>query len=705
MTNNFRGQLSPFTSTKHHCILARQSTWILSNTLLFGVRIVVDASGWIELAPFFWALQNTKIGLSSKPHCYVEFLQLPRFFQPRVCPALACTARVCKIFSNGLIPDEHQVNFSGHFLSIRRASRLHKPQSRKTKVVGAGRVQLYAHPKMRLIHTSTLEIQEFTRQFPSNNLPKYGILSHTWGDDEVTFQDMKAGPLPIQKRGYGKIKETCRLARGDGLDFAWVDTCCIDKSSSAELTEAINSMYAWYRDSEVCYAFLEDLEPDTEINSSSKFRECRWFTRGWTLQELIAPKRVEFYDRTWAHRGLRDDIATTLQGITLIPAGIFTGQQKLSATSVSQRMSWASLRRTTRIEDEAYCLLGIFSIYMPLIYGEGLKSFRRLQEEIIKSTGDLSILAWQATHPGRPDRLLAVGTASFFVGPGIIYSIPTSLPDMTITTRGLRISGNTWMHLSTHGTTYYLLVGTYIQWTGHVVMQAEEPPVWISALQLSKIGPGLFLRRGFEAQLPPERELPRHYQSEYYLLTEIPSQINELYLGYREQSLHVANNELFHVEDAVPHSLWDVTDKIFFRENTWTAEIHYTMALGVKFQGCGDFSTVKLVVLLDLSSDSPDFRIFQPSQAPRLLSRLFNARNMENSMIWADLDHLDDVGTDLGGSVVVQTGAGPKRITPVLTENTLVPSDGGDGFPVHSLRLQVENSDDRSDLWLDRCAA
>lgn len=142
---------------------------------------------------------------------------------------------------------------------------------------------------MRLLHTTKLRIEEFME---SQSKPYvYAILSHTWGEEEVTFQDMQ-GEVPIHKKGFSKLKNSCLQAKKDGYEYIWIDTCCIDKSSSAELSEAINSMYRWYKEAAVCYAYLSDV-PSREIENcwhhQSRFRQSRWFTRGWTLQELIAP--------------------------------------------------------------------------------------------------------------------------------------------------------------------------------------------------------------------------------------------------------------------------------------------------------------------------------------------------------------------------------------------------------------------------------
>jgi hypothetical protein len=208
---------------------------------------------------------------------------------------------------------------------------------------------------MRLINSATLELKEFAE----NDIPKYAILSHTWGSEEVSLQDVQRNDT-AGKVGYSKIKSCGAQAAIDGFDYFWVDTCCIDKSSSAELSEAINSMYRWYKNAEICYAYLADVLPDVEPRrKDSPFRNSRWFTRGWTLQELIAPLSVTFYASDWREIGTRSDLEETISEITGIDIRIFRGEHPRTV-SIAQRMCWASKRETTRTEDIAYCLLGIF---------------------------------------------------------------------------------------------------------------------------------------------------------------------------------------------------------------------------------------------------------------------------------------------------------------------------------------------------------
>ncbi|KAK3389956.1 heterokaryon incompatibility protein-domain-containing protein, partial [Podospora didyma] len=231
---------------------------------------------------------------------------------------------------------------------------------------------------------------------------KYAILSHTWEDGEVTFQDIKDPAVASQKAGWVKIVQTCRLAKGQGFDRVWIDTCCIDKSSSAELSEAINSMFQWYKNADVCYVWLSDLPrapdgPNSQASQNQLERDlprCRWFTRGWTLQELIAPRNIKFYDRGWVMRGTKLTLVAQLADITNIAFLLLYNMSELYEYPVARRMSWAAKRQTTRLEDAAYCLLGIFEVNMPMIYGEGERAFQRLQEAIALSSNDMSLFAW-----------------------------------------------------------------------------------------------------------------------------------------------------------------------------------------------------------------------------------------------------------------------------------------------------------------------
>lgn len=222
----------------------------------------------------------------------------------------------------------------------------------------------------------------------NEQIPPYAILSHTWGpnEDEVTFQDIMSG-TGRSKAGYRKLDFCADQAATDGLDFFWVDTCCIDKLSSAELTEAILGMFQYYQDSKKCYVYLEDVSSRILATDELAFQKSRWLTRGWTLQELLAPRCVEFFSKEGHQLGSKSSRCQQVAEITQIPLEALQGKA-LSHFSVETRMKWTEGRGTTRAEDMAYSLLGVFGVFMPVLYGEGsVKAFRRLRREIVDSRG------------------------------------------------------------------------------------------------------------------------------------------------------------------------------------------------------------------------------------------------------------------------------------------------------------------------------
>jgi hypothetical protein len=301
---------------------------------------------------------------------------------------------------------------------------------------------------MRLLNAQTKQFEEFF-----DTTPPYAILSHTWGSNELTFKQMEqSGYTPSRK-----IDGCCEQALKDNLMYVWADTCCIDKSSSAELSEAINSMYAWYGASKICYAYLSDVPLGIEIQKEdSAFSKSRWFTRGWTLQELIAPRDVAFYDESWKLIGRKsastedEHFTKLLSRVTRINFRVLENRHLLSAFSVAQRMSWAACRTTTRVEDVAYSLFGLFEVNMPLLYGEGARAFVRLQEEILKASDDESIFAWgfewYPSVPGFRYRLFASSPAEFASCMNLEPYIPAGVrpSHYTLTNKGLHIEADIW---------------------------------------------------------------------------------------------------------------------------------------------------------------------------------------------------------------------------------------------------------------------
>lgn len=322
---------------------------------------------------------------------------------------------------------------------------------------------------MRLLHTQKIQVIEVY----GADIPCYAILSHTWSDPEIVLQDLHQSEhygstwdaVAIDALGDAKLKSLGKLmgitnlARQNGYDYVWVDTCCIDKTSSAELSEAINSMYRWYVEAEVCYAYLADVnstETEDVHARGSAFRQSRWFTRGWTLQELIASKQVEFFANDWSCIGVKyGDMKFTklLTEITGIQLDVLTGKISPQDVSIASRMHWAAHRKTSRTEDVAYCLLGIFDVNIPLLYGEGTRSFIRLQEAILAREDDHSLFAWHsdmsqdeaisstASKADGLSGLLADSPAKFWDDSDIETVVPLTLTSNppVITSKGLGI--------------------------------------------------------------------------------------------------------------------------------------------------------------------------------------------------------------------------------------------------------------------------
>ena len=258
------------------------------------------------------------------------------------------------------------------------------------------------------------EVNRRTKIFEWRNdkAARYAIVSHRWiekdgEDQEVSYEDMVDLLKAVgedrdeirHRPGYRKVIDSCKQAENDGYEWLWIDTCCIDKRSSAELSEAINSMYRWYANSKVCYTHLHDVfEPSFPTKrNKDKYPDNGWpalFSRGWTLQELIAPINVRFFTQNWLDLGDKKSLANTLSVITCVPQHILENGLPTKRPCIAQIMSWAADRITTREEDRAYSLLGLLDVNMPMLYGEGKRAFQRLQLEIVRTSNDQSIFAW-----------------------------------------------------------------------------------------------------------------------------------------------------------------------------------------------------------------------------------------------------------------------------------------------------------------------
>ena len=282
---------------------------------------------------------------------------------------------------------------------------------------------------MRLLHTTNLTFQEFY----DDEVPAYVIISHRWERDEPKHQDFLSDADHSGPR-YRKVRDACALAAAGGWSFLWIDTICIDKKSSAELSEAINSMFRWYANAVHCFVYLSDVfwepkesfdrtrtpyywdplvTPKNPMESEKSFATSAWFSRGWTLQELLAPKFVSFYDYEWNRIGSRDGLRNHIEIATRVDLSRWT------KACVAVKMSWLAGRKTSRGEDIAYCMMGLFDVNMPLLYGEGAtKAFVRLQLEIVRKSDDESVFAWVHTS-----------TASSQVGQDLLPGLIALSPD------------------------------------------------------------------------------------------------------------------------------------------------------------------------------------------------------------------------------------------------------------------------------------
>ena len=344
---------------------------------------------------------------------------------------------------------------------------------------------------MRLLHAKTLRPLEVNI---NDRIPAYAILSHTWGapSDEVTFKDLTGwSPFYKRKPGWAKIKGCCRQAITDGIEYIWIDTCCLDRpskasggspASDAAISDELQSMWEYYADASVCYVHLVDVQdtPQTLHEApGSAFCRSRWFTRGWTLPELLAPQFVRFYDSGWRYVGSKGELCHAIEGITGIPSAVVRSPDEVRRRSVACRMSWAARRDTAREEDLAYCLAGLFAVSVPVEYGEGRKkAFLRLQHQILRSSrdaGDQSIYAWgydlplTGTHDDRMVGMLAE-TPAAFERCGMVEPVAHGRhdPAFELTATGLQfrlpvqadeVTGTTLLNLEcTVGEDYYLVL-------------------------------------------------------------------------------------------------------------------------------------------------------------------------------------------------------------------------------------------------------
>ncbi|KAF0320846.1 HET domain-containing protein [Colletotrichum asianum] len=479
---------------------------------------------------------------------------------------------------------------------------------------------------MKLLNCQTRQIEEFS----GTRIPKsYAILSHRWEDDEVIYQDLQTPEIATQKAGWRKIENFCRVALDNGYEYVWIDTCCINKRDLTELTEAINSMFKWYANSAVCYTHLSD------ITLGQPLEDSLWFTRGWNLQELIASARMEFFDKDWKRIGTRFELREAIQK---------------PRNSVARRMSWAAGRATTREEDRAYSLLGIFSVNMPLLYGEGSRAFVRLQEEIAKESNDLSLLAWtrlewqiegrengreSSKRPGLPEEpcgVLAVSPDEFRLSHDIILRRDTKYnPEFTITNKGLKIIiGST----VTEGNAWRISLGC----------AAESRPQDTIGMLLRNMGGGVFVRWNANSRIQWRGDHQGHDVTFYVKKSIdwdtqaiIASQLKSLF----HRSFHFHAKEAVKFEKAMPALGWIKEQNSFITEGQESFE-EFVFCTDKRMAPYGSIHTVSFVVACGFG---PDVKAWVCVGSTRGVNRdLFEAAQN------ADFNHVGVLGKKISQS-------------------------------------------------------
>lgn len=466
---------------------------------------------------------------------------------------------------------------------------------------------------MRLINAKTLEIESFLLK----KKPKYAILSHRWGE-EPSYQDMLNGKAS-SKDGYFKITQACKLALDHGLSYAWVDTCCIDKTSSAELSQSINSMYLWYKEAEICFAFLSDLKPSMPDKSIAA---SQWWTRGWTLQEVIAPKVVEFLDSDWRPRGSRTSHARMIADETNIDYGILTGSIDVKDKSIAERMSWASKRQTTLPEDQAYSLLGIFGVNMPLIYGEGKNAFRRLVQAVIERDNDLSVLAFELPIPSALSELFATNP-KYYAGQRKTRGTRDDC-DFVSSNKGLKF-GHGFLHRIKDVSGRYRIVMK----VGNRVNRDDRGfSMMHICVPLIQAAPNVFKRERDQplvkiserdAKPPKMMMLPIHA---FYITST----------AYRgDRYLRITSLD---VTDAMPSLQWEWNTSTFFKDERYVRHHDVVFALRLVLK-----NGIELGLFCDFRQKEP--KVFATDNSLSVLDRIFEfagGRRKEQSLSWYELE-------------------------------------------------------------------
>jgi hypothetical protein len=429
-------------------------------------------------------------------------------------------------------------------------------------------------------------------EFPDDKIPLYAILSHTWGPDgeEVTFTDLVDG-TGREKPGYEKILSCGKQAAKDDLGYWWVDTCCINKSSSAELSEAINSMFRWYQDASVCYAYVADIPDDGAATHGAvkDFAACRWFTRGWTLQELLAPKKMRFFSKSWLELGSRNELAQAISMVTNIDFEYLSDtsslRRDLHEASIAKRMSWASSRITTRVEDLAYCLLGLFDVNMPLLYGEGQKAFIRLQEEIMRVSDDQSLFAWgldlketSAESLDAPQGLFASSAAEFSNSGRIIPDEGAACEEpYALTNKGVRVNLPTFKE--DPYTNSFMAI---------IACRPEDTLQHVLAMPLVAAGGSQFTRCSMMPVVIPRDSVTAPVNKTLYIQRTLPKQSKSCSMSSHPNVFWIRNfpsSSGVRISTVQPTAYWNSRDRLVReitddRRHNWKARMTVAMEYG-----------------------------------------------------------------------------------------------------------------------------
>ena len=395
-------------------------------------------------------------------------------------------------------------------------------------------------------------------------------------------------------------------------------------------------MFQWYKKAVVCYVLLEDLTSGTALDVAlgDGSSRCRWFTRGWTLQELLAPKLVKIFNNAWIHVGTKSDHVEAISELTGITTDVLLNEKDISKVSVAERMSWASNRQTKRKEDLAYCLLGIFDVNMPLIYGEGEKAFRRLQEEIIKHSNDLTIFMWDP----------ALGnSANVPTYVGILAKSPGQFANSTDVTVSRYNNGNPEFSLTNRG---LFLKDGFVLGSGLCRIDGNPPSrqyvlfmrksLNSIGIFLRKLGPSSYCRLG-RVPFTSSRTIDNIIQEDremVYIATNVDdSGMRHALSLSRGFSLHIPEQSRLDMISAVPLVYWDHADSCFLTVPNLLADL--PMVLAVEFS-LWDYGCREEIVVI-IRRNERKLHVFRLSDAVRVRDLLFQGRTRIEGISWENL--------------------------------------------------------------------